>query len=144
MKIGFSFSKCVRDILSGKVQEDEVVCIISRTIVDPEHFEALATGYGSGGGRGYLQDFSTEDVVALAKVLWDSGRLHQPRKFNKTCGVGVPDEYAWMDLVPTNLSDNPSVEAAWKNYRMLLKLANGQFPDDEAAEQHIRNPHPAW
>lgn len=147
MKIGFSFSKCVRDILAGKVKEDDVVCIITRTIMDPEHFEQIISGYGaqtseSGGrNRGYLQDFDLDTVMVLTQRLWDAGKIHQPRKFTRSIPLGVSDQYAWMDLFPTNLSDNPSVEQAWKNYRMILKLADGSLPDIEGAQQEVMRPN---
>jgi hypothetical protein len=35
MKIGLSFSRCLRDIVDGKVDIDDVMVIIARTDFDP-------------------------------------------------------------------------------------------------------------
>ena len=35
MKIGLSYSRCIRDIIEGKVEIDDILIIIARTDFDP-------------------------------------------------------------------------------------------------------------
>jgi len=52
MKIGLSLSRCMRDILEGKVDINDVLVIVARTDVDPnndEHWRGIWDGYIYGG-----------------------------------------------------------------------------------------------
>ena len=56
MKIGLSFSRCVRDIVDGVVDIDDVLVVIARTDFDPTddtQWRSIWNGYGGGhtGGR---------------------------------------------------------------------------------------------
>ena len=45
MKVGLSFSRCLRDIFEGTVKFDDVLVIVSRTDVDPHndnHWNSLS------------------------------------------------------------------------------------------------------
>ena len=51
MKIGLSYSRCVRDIVDGKVDIDDVLVIIARTDFDPhndDQWSGIWEGYGGG------------------------------------------------------------------------------------------------
>jgi len=51
MKIGLSYSRCVRDIVDGVVDIDDVLVVIARTDFDPHNDEQWAgiwEGYGGG------------------------------------------------------------------------------------------------
>ena len=48
MKVGLSYSRCVRDIIDGVVDYDDVLVIISRTNFDPhndEEWQSIWEGY---------------------------------------------------------------------------------------------------
>jgi len=52
MKIGLSFSRCMRDIFTGKVNEQEVLVIIARTDFNPHndnHWNNIWECYTLGG-----------------------------------------------------------------------------------------------
>ena len=54
MKIGLSYSRCVRDIVDGKVDIRDVLVIITRTDFDPRNDDQWAgiwTGYGAALGK---------------------------------------------------------------------------------------------
>ena len=51
MKIGLSYSRCVRDIVDGKVSIDDVLVLITRTDFDPhddEQWSGIWEGYAGG------------------------------------------------------------------------------------------------
>jgi hypothetical protein len=51
MKIGLSYSRCIRDIVEGKVDIDDVLVIIARTDFDPHNDDQWAgiwEGYAGG------------------------------------------------------------------------------------------------
>ena len=53
MKIGLSYSRCVRDIVDGKVDIDDVLVVVARTDFDPHDDEQWAdiwNGYRSRSG----------------------------------------------------------------------------------------------
>ena len=44
MKVGLSLSRCMRDVYTGKVDEEDVLVIIARTDFDPHndnHWDAI-------------------------------------------------------------------------------------------------------
>jgi hypothetical protein len=87
MKIGLSLSLCVRDILLGRVREEEVECLIVGTMfLSDEQFEHVLDGYAPMYWRlGLQQPILERDErfmlqgKAIARRLRDAGKLHQPR-----------------------------------------------------------------
>ena len=130
MKIGLSYSRCVRDIVDGKVNIDDVLVIITRTDFDPHNdiqWTALWQGYG--GGTGVGSPFSSpewicykdEDEDRLRSVsieLWESGRLHQPRQFGAN-PRRLP--HIWLETVMCNddLETNPAAKMAWDHFQTV-------------------------
>jgi hypothetical protein len=130
MKIGFSYSRCVRDIVEGNVSIDDVLIIIARTDFDPHNDDQW-----SGIWRGYrtLSGFSNPEWINakdedeqwyrdISTELYDSGRLHQPRQF----GAHPPrSAYIWVDTGPIGheLYTQPeAVQQAWQHYLTLSAL----------------------
>jgi hypothetical protein len=130
MKIGFSYSRCVRDIVEGNVDIDNVLVIISRTDFDPhddEQWRGIWTGYRmrSGFSNPEWMDYPAEDETKFRNIsieLWESGKLHQPRKFG---AHPRRSPYVWVDTGPIGheqFSQPESVQQAWQNYLMLSAL----------------------
>lgn len=124
MKIGFSYSRCLRDIFEGKVDEQDVVVIIARTDFDPfddDHWKSIWNGYTSRGEWTGLEEHE-EEMRDLSKSLYDEGKLHQPRQFGARPRHAA--EY-WYDLILTNevKDSNPAVKKAWDQYKILANLA---------------------
>ena len=47
MKVGLSFSRCLRDIIEDKVKYDDILVIVSRTNLDPyndKHWDSVWEG----------------------------------------------------------------------------------------------------
>ncbi len=135
MKIGFSYSRCVRDIVDGAVNIDDVLVIISRTDFDPNNDEQWAsiwagyTGQTRDFGRGLINrewvGTKSEDEQRYRNIsiqLWDEGKLHQPRKFG---AYPRRTPYIWVDTGPIGheqYQQPESVQQAWQNYLMLSAL----------------------
>lgn len=127
MKIGLSFSRCIRDIFDGNVNEEEVLVIVARTDVDPHndnHWNAIWSGYTQGGWshpEWYHHSDKYDDFRRLAIRLYDTGKIHQPRQF----GQHPPRlPYHWLDcVVPVEeMEELPAVKEAWEHYQIVAGL----------------------
>ena len=126
MKIGLSFSRCMADIYTGKVDEQDVLVIVARTDFDPHndnHWKAVWEGYIYGGlSNPEWADFEDEydDFRRMAIRLYDKGLIHQPRQF-----VAHPPRmpYYWLECVVPPNEMNPAQQKAWDNYKLLTDLA---------------------
>lgn len=128
MKVGLSFSRCIRDIYDGKVDYDNVMVIIARTDFNPHNdtqWNNIWNGYVFGGfshpeWSNYKDNY--DDFRKLAVRLYDSGKLHQPRQFKHGNPVRLP--YYWLDLVVPidDLEDLPALKAVWEQYQILAGL----------------------
>jgi hypothetical protein len=142
MKIGLSYSRCVRDIVEGKVDIADVLVIIARTDFDPnndEQWKGIWEGYAGGSNRGSMirmfaganpewSSYGDEDEDLFRSVsieLYDSGKLHQPRKFG-AYPRRLP--YYWLNtFLPDNeLDNNPAAKKAFEKFQMLAGLTNGK------------------
>lgn len=129
MKIGFSFGRCVRSIVKGEVDIDDVLCIIARTYmpnerdVGPVIDEYLMRDQ-------YLSGLDSERCHEVGITLWKTGRVIEPRQ-NGIHVMSAPRDYVWMDLYPTVVAtENTAVKSAWDSYRMLITLAE-QLPESD-------------
>ena len=126
MKIGLSLSRCLADIYTGKVEENDVLVIIARTDFDPHndnHWDAIWDGYVHGGlSNPEWADFADEYVAfrRLAIELYKDGKIHQPRQFG-AYPVRMP--YYWLDCVVQPQDHNPAQQKAWDNYLLITDLA---------------------
>lgn len=131
MKIGLSYSRCVRDIVDGKVDIRDVLVIIARTDFDPridEQWNDIWTGYGGGQNlgsvwtapewSGYMDEARFREVTI---DLWESGKMHQPRKFGARPSRR-PEIWLETVLPDSELESRPAVKDAWDNFQMLAGL----------------------
>lgn len=134
MKVGLSYSRCIRDIVDGKVDINDVLVVIARTDFDPhddKQWKGIWQGYGGGSHIGGLwsnpewSGYSDEDEDRFRSVsieLWETGKLHQPRKFG-----AHPSRlsYYWLELsLPAEeLEDNPAVKKAWQQFQIVAGLS---------------------
>jgi hypothetical protein len=129
MKIGFSYSRCVRDIADGNVDIDDVLVIISRTDFDPHddaQWSGIWRGYRHGGHSQaewyHFKDSDEQRFRDISIELWELGKLHQPRKFG---AHPRRSSYVWVDTGPIGheqFSQPESVQQAWQSYLMLSAL----------------------
>jgi hypothetical protein len=148
MKIGLSYSRCVRDIVDGAVDIDDVLIIIARTDFDPhddDQWQGIWEGYGGGGGsngsmiRGFFSGGSNPEWVgytdededrfrSVSIELWETGKFHQPRKFG-----AHPSRRPeiWLEAVLPNseLEKNPSAKLAWDKFQTIAGLSSVELDD---------------
>lgn len=130
MKIGFSLGRCVRDIVNGDVSIDDVAFIITATnIREREDLDFVICIYES--EPRYLGGLDHEQCMTVAYRLWDTNRLLQPRR-QGLHRHAQPENSVWVDMFPTELSQNESVKKAWDSYRFMLHMVENV--DNEATE----------
>lgn len=134
MKIGLSYSRCVRDIVDGTVDIHDVLVIVARTDFDPrddEQWEGIWKGYGGGQtfGSPYSNpewmNYPPEDEGKFRSVsieLWNQGKFHQPRKFDAN-PRRLP--YYWLETFAPEeeIAKNPAAKKAWDNYKLIAGLS---------------------
>jgi hypothetical protein len=140
MKIGLSYSRCVRDIVEGRVDIDDVLVIIARTDFDPhndEQWQGIWQGYAGGSDANLMRGFfgsanpewagaTAEDEDRFRSVsieLWEQGKFHQPRKFG-----AHPRRRGeiWLETVlpSSELEKNPAAKDAWDRFQIISGLTN--------------------
>jgi hypothetical protein len=129
MKLGTSYSRCLRDIVNGVVQFDDVMIIIARTDFDPENdtqWQSIWHGYANdaylwGNSAWYEYNEREQEFRDMSIKLKKAGKLHQPRQFGAF--PSRLNEY-WYDLVLTSdtLAQNPAAKKAFENYKLIAGL----------------------
>ena len=138
MKIGLSYSRCIRDIIDGTVDLEDVLVIITRTDFDPNNDEQWAQiwqGYGGGTENAYTTGFFSQsnpewagydDEAKFREVtmnLYNSGRMHQPRKFGAH-PRRRPEIWLETVLPSSELETNPAAKKAWDSFQTIAGLTN--------------------
>jgi len=145
MKIGLSYSRCVRDIVDGVVDIDDVLVVIARTDFDPhddEQWAGIWEGYAGGSApqtmRGLFggsnpEWFGTSDededrYRSVSIELWETGKFHQPRKFGAH-PTRRPE--IWLEAVLPNseLEANPAAKMAWEKFQTIAGLSSVELDD---------------
>ena len=127
MKIGFSFGRCLRDLVKGTVKLEDVMCIIARThMITEAHVKSVINGYMH--RRDYLHGLNPAECERIGLELWKSGKVLEPRA-NGISASSVPRDYIWMDLYPTEADvASDGVKEAWDTYRLMIALTE-QLPE---------------
>ncbi len=131
MKIGLSYSRCVRDIVDGVVDIADVLVIISRTDFDPhdnEQWQGIWQGYHQRGGWsnpewGHYAEEDEDRFRSVSIELWETGKLHQPRKFGAHPSRR-PEIWLEAVLPSSELKKNPAAKIAWDKFQTVAGLTN--------------------
>lgn len=130
MKIGFSLGRCIRDIVNGEVSIDDVAFLITATYVKTsEQLDNVINNYMF--ERGYLLGLDNEKCLEVARQLWDTNRILQPRAQGMHRHA-QPENSIWVDIFPTTNSDSEGVKKAWDAYRFMIHMVENV--DTEATE----------
>ena len=133
MKIGLSYSRCVLDIVEGRVDIDDVLVLITRTDFDPRddtQWTGIWQGYTLGGlsnpeWADYdLHNKDHEDKFrSVSCMLYEDGKMHQPRHFGAR-PQRRPE--IWLEAVLPNseLEKNPAAKIAWGKFQTVASLTN--------------------
>ena len=127
MKIGTSLGKCVKSLLDGDVDYDDVLFIISNTNgPDEGRLRVIMSEYWYGyhGNPAYdLSEYTEEQAQDMAVRLFNEGKLFQPRMFVKNgWGNFHKLQDTWYDIMPS-VSSSESAKNAWDAYVMMSKLS---------------------
>jgi hypothetical protein len=127
VKIGYSLSRCVKDIAEGRVDPEDVSVLITGTHFDPtldDQWNEIWHGYayeqrGPWTGLRHCED----KVRAVICQLWHDGKIHQPRKFG---AHPRSTAYHWREVVlmDSELDGNPAARTAWEQFKMIAGLSN--------------------
>jgi hypothetical protein len=127
MKIGLSYSRCIRDIVDGVVDIDDVLVIISRTNFDPHddaQWKGIWEGYHWDNPEWYTYGDEDEDRFRSVSIeLWESGKFHQPRKFGAH-PVRRPEIWLETVLPSSELETNPMAKSAWEKFQTVAGLTS--------------------
>jgi hypothetical protein len=138
MKIGLSYSRCVLDIVEGRVDMEDVLVLITRTDFDPrddEQWSGIWQGYTLGGlsnpewANYDLNNKDHEDKFrSVSIMLYDDGKMHQPRKFGAR-PRRRPE--IWLEAVLPNseLEANPTAKLAWEKFQTIASLSGVDLND---------------
>lgn len=130
MKIGFSLGRCVRDIVNEKISIDDVAFIVAATSIDSvQQLDRVIEYYC--GEPNYLLDCDLEKSKEIAHQLWDRNKILQPRRQGLQRHA-QPENSIWVDIFPTELSENESVKRSWDAYRFMIHMIENV--DHEATE----------
>ena len=131
MKIGLSYSRCVRDLVDGTVDVADVLVVIARTDFDPhddQQWSNIWNGYREpyGSSNPEWAKYTPEDEDRFRSVsieLWELGLLHQPRKFGAR-PRRLP--YYWLEtgLPSEELDRFPTVKLAWEHFQTIAGLTS--------------------
>lgn len=131
MKIGLSYSRCVRDIVDGVVDINDVLVVIARTDFDPtndEQWQSIWQGYHSFHGLSnpewaHYDDEDEDRFRSVSVELWETGKLHQPRKFGAH-PARRPEIWLETVLPSSELENNPAAKSAWDKFQTVAGLTN--------------------
>jgi hypothetical protein len=146
MKIGLSYSRCVRDIVDGTVDINDVLVIITRTDFDPrddKQWQGIWQGYAGGSDASLMRGlfggsnpewagYTDEDEDLFRSVsieLWETGKLHQPRQFGAHPSRR-PEIWLETVLPSSELEKNPAAKAAWDKFQTVAGLTNVNLDKD--------------
>jgi hypothetical protein len=131
MKMGFSLGRCVRDIVKGSVDINDVAFIIAATSIHDEPQLANVIEQYMFRDDDYLYGLDEAKCQAVALELWSTNKILQPRR-QGLHRHRQPENSVWVDMFPTELSENHSVKSAWDAYRFMLHMVENV--DNEAVE----------
>ena len=133
MKIGLSYSRCVLDIIEGRVDINDVLVLITRTDFDPRddtQWTGIWQGYTLGGlSNPEWADYDLHNkdhddkFRSVSCMLYEDGKMHQPRQFGAR-PRRRPE--IWLETVlPTEeLEKNPAAKIAWDKFQTVAGLTN--------------------
>ena len=132
MKIGLSYSRCIRDIVDGVVDINDVLIVITRTDFDPTvpaQWKSIWEGYHWNNPEwGNYPDEDEIKFLSVTMELWELGKLHQPRKFGAH-PRRRPEIWLEAVLPSSELDTNPIAKKAWEKFQTVAGLTNVDLND---------------
>jgi hypothetical protein len=76
----------------------------------------------------YLYGLDEDKCQEVALALWSTNKILQPRRQGMH-RHRQPENSVWVDMFPTELSENHSVKSAWDAYRFMLHMTTQVHED---------------
>ena len=128
MKLGFNLGPCVRDIILGNVEDEDVAFILAGEFFSwnshPDDSKSIIQN------NIMLKQFDEQVVYNQIDILHFSGKLVSTTnndissfwpefadKNNQSIGI-------WCDIIVSPELSTPAVKNAWDHYQMLAGLCN--------------------
>lgn len=138
MKVGLSYSRCMRDIVAGEVHIGDILVIIAQTNFDVANDSEWSTVWNTNRRAEWHAFSDDEDLFRnTTRTLIYCGQLYQPRKTSGDSGsfpletlrrnLSASEQFQftnWLELVPTDktLAENPAAQSAWNQFQMVAGL----------------------
>jgi len=126
MKIGFSLSNCIIDIVNGKVDVNDVMLIVTSTYFNIDRTDSannLVKYHTAGlGAWTFMSNEQRELATTTINILLANGKIYQPREHNAP-PWRMP--FHWANVVRTDvdMAQNPALKKAWDTYKLLGDLS---------------------
>jgi len=139
MKIGLSYSRCILDIVEGRVDMEDVLVLITRTDFDPrddDQWAGIWSGYCLGGlslpewgNYDYHSKDDEDKFRSVSTMLYEDGKIHQPRQFG--AHPRRRPEFWHETVLPTEeLEKNPAAKIAWEKFQTVAGLTGVELDKD--------------
>jgi hypothetical protein len=123
--IGTSLGRCLRSILLGEVSSSQVFLISTGTWSETkEQYLDIVKQYHQDSYHESDYDLSLwrwEEVEELAVILWNSGKIHQPRNFGASPLFSSWSE-VWFEIIPPHLLAEPAAKDLWEKLKVIARL----------------------
>lgn len=128
MKIGLSFGYCVRDLIEKIVDPSDVLVIITSTdfdITNSESWDDIYTHYSTPYGANHIWlNISNEVAYEMVDLLWQTGKIHQPRKFGlQSRWAHGGNKHHWLETIIAPTDMTAAEQEAWNHYRFITGLS---------------------
>lgn len=128
--IGHSVSRCVKEVLSGRVDDDNIKLVIGATRfpMDAKGIDLIVTGYVR---EGVWDEEDREKITQILMNWIETGRLHQPRNFG---GHAWRSAHTWSYSLPEPSNMTPAAQEAWENFLTIDALGREKTRKQEIDE----------
>jgi hypothetical protein len=127
VKVGLSFSLCIRDVICQEVPESDILVITTGTDFDPHNDQQWSQIY-AGYQRVWNTGHGESEYRYLSTRLYDLGRIHQPRQFDRhnRRNWSTVFGYHWLDLMVTQpeLQKNAAALDLWNRFQVVARLSD--------------------
>jgi hypothetical protein len=106
--------------------EDVAFIITATNIREKEQLAPVITDYMF--RDEYLYGLDEDQCQGIANELWESNKLLQPRR-QGLHRHKQPKNSVWVDMFPTELSENQAVKTAWDSYRFMIHMVENVDTD---------------
>ena len=128
MKLGFNLGPCVRDIILGNVEDEDVAFILAGEFFSwnshPDDSKSIIQN------NIMLKQFDEQVVYNQIDILHFSGKLvkttnnDMPSLWSEFSNKSNQSVGIWCDIIVSPELSTPAVKSAWEHYQIVAGLCN--------------------